>query len=112
VARINSEVPDEEVLALIEGRLQGRKIVWTTHSEIRKVMKEMTKEVIAISFVSARIQDVCVPEFIDRPSGTDFPIWIHDIESQETAIQILYFRLVLKRPTLLLAKLELYHRKV
>ena len=80
---IYSEMPDKERPALVEGRLQVGSIGRPTHTEIGKVVQVLPKKLLTIACVFSSVQDVGMPEFIDRARWADLLISIHDIESEE-----------------------------
>ena len=105
-------MPDKENPTLIEGCLQVGSVGRATHTEIGKVVQILPEKVLAIAFVRPSVQDVGMPEIIDRPRWTDLLVSICDIESEKTTIQILDFALVLRRPSLLFTKLPFEHAEI
>lgn len=103
---------DEKRSALVECRLEIGSIIRSAHAEIGKVVQVLPEQFVTIARVGPCVKNVGVPEFIDWTRGTDLPISVHDVQSEEAAIQILDVVLVLRRPTLFLAKLPLEHAEI
>ena len=105
-------MPDKEHPALIEGCLQVGLISQPPHAEVGKVVQVLPKKILAIALVRPRVENVGMPEFIDWTRWADFLISVNYVESKKTAIQILNFVLVLRRPSLFFTKLPLEHAEV
>ena len=72
-------MPDKERPTLIEGCLQVGSVGRATHTEIGKVVQILPEKVLAITFVRPSVQDVGMPEVIDRPRWTDLLVSIYDM---------------------------------
>ena len=105
-------MPDKQRPALVEGRLKIGSIARPAHTEVGKVVQVLPKKFLAIAHVRPGIKDVGVPEVIDRTRWADLSVSVHDVQSEKTTIQILDFVLVLRRPPLLLAELQLEHAEI
>ena len=75
-------------------------------------MEVLSEQLAAILLVRPRVQDVGMPEVVDRPGRADLPVSVHDVESEKTTIQILDLVLVLGRPAFFFAKLSLEHAEI
>ena len=104
---------DDELLdGLAKRLLKSSFVVGTAHPKIREVMQIPAEDEFAVSGVGARIEDMGVPEGIDRPGGTDLLVGIARVQRQKLTIERFDVLAKLRRPAALVNQLPLEHREI
>lgn len=98
VLAVFTELLDVELVRHIKGVVTSLRII--VHPEVRVVMQEETHDVFAVLPVGVRVEDVLMPEEVDR-GVRDMPcrIRVLDDDRQVPPIPLLGFECLLFRPT-------------
>lgn len=64
------------------------------------MMEESTKDLLAILGIFLGVEDMLMPEFVDRPRRNDVPLRIEEIEKEEVFVLDFHFLCLLARPAL------------
>jgi hypothetical protein len=105
-------VQHKEVERTLEGCLEIGAIFRAPHPKIGEVVQVLAEEVLAVLSVGSGVEDVGVPEFVDRTRGTDLLARVADVEREELAVEILDLVTVLVNPAALFDQLAPEHREI
>ncbi len=103
---------DEQVDAVGERPFEVGTILSPAEAKVREVVQEAPEEGFAVALVGLRVEDVRVPEEIDRARGTDLPVGVPKVQGQKAPVQGLRLVAQLRGHALLLDELVLQEGEV
>lgn len=84
---IHAELLLEEFAGFRKGVAEVLRILLPPHPEVREVMEEEAEDLLAVTRIGARVEDVLVPEGIDRLCGDDRLLRETDVQLEELLVQ-------------------------